>query len=85
MNLDEKEFKSVTDTIISEIEGMSRKLDNVNNCLLGNAYTDNKGLVHKVNEHENRLSTLETRFNRVFWTVTGIITAYEAAKYFNIF
>jgi hypothetical protein len=40
-------------------------VERIDTTLIGNAYTNNKGLVHKVDAHEEKIESLDRRINKI--------------------
>ncbi len=58
-----------TNTIVSELEDIKESLRQVHECLIGNEYTRNRGLIDEVADFKKRLNVVELFVKKSQWLI----------------
>lgn len=71
-----QELDIKVDTVTTKVNTLDVKFDLLLAVLRGNAInTDDKGLLGKSTDHENRITKLENKFNKAIWIAVGVALA----------
>ena len=62
-----------------DLHDLKNFVEEIRNSLLGTAFTNNRGLIHKIDDHEARIIKLENMVLKGRWVILGLAAGSGAA------